>query len=228
MSKKLLNKSVILILIALVFCTGMAVILNSYAGHLLLGSPGTAHFPLTDKSYPEFYRALSKEEGDFKIIEYPVIIQDRFNPFPDYQYYHKKKILNGYFQSHALKKQWALKDIQHANLWPLEVIASKLENNKINFSRLLNMFHNFIDLYNIPSIKNSGAKYLIIHKHIITEINAVKDINGAFGDMLKNDINLKALKQTYNFTLHFKAYYKQYFGSPVYQDSQIIVFEIIR
>ena len=89
------------------------------------------------------------------------------------------------------------------------------------------MFHNFIDLYDIPSIKESGAKYIILHQHIINELNATKNIDGTFKDRLKSEVNLKVLKQTYNFTLHFKEYYKQYFGNPVYQDNHIIVFEII-
>lgn len=218
---------------AVTITAAIAIMLYNYSGELLL----PAEFPFSrpdhsnqnktiSETIPDFYRALSNEKGDFKIIEYPVMVQERFNPIPDYYRYHGKKILNGYFQSPSLKKQWGLKDIRRTDIWPLEMIASKLENNKINLSGLLNFFHNFIDLYDLAALKDSGAKYIILHKHILDDITSVKNITESENNMLKISTNLTVLEQSYKFTQHLKAYYEQYFGNPVYQDSRLIVFEI--
>lgn len=226
------NKTKIITLIAIIFLAGFAITVYIYSGKLLFGNiiHTTQTNTLSDKmqnhNIPEFYRTLSKGKGNFSIIEYPAIVQDRFNPFPYYQSYHQKKILNGYFLSHALKKQWKIKNIFETNVWPVEIILSSLENNKINLSKVINIFPDFVDLHNIHSIRNSGAKYIILHKIIKDEIIAVKNDPQVHGDVMKGADSIKIWRHVYRFSFHLKEYYRRYFGEPVYENNLLIVFKV--
>ena len=179
-------------MISIAFFTGIILVLYIQSGRLLFGnffnsiqSSSASLNTIQDSNIPEFYKNLSKEKGEFSIIEYPVTVQDRYNPFPYYQSFHRKKILNGYFLSHALKKQWKIKDILASNVWLVEIIMSRLENNKLNLSKLIDLFSNFIDLYDINALRNSGARYIILHKNIKDEIMAVKDDPRIYKDFMK-------------------------------------------
>ncbi|HDH05285.1 MAG TPA: hypothetical protein ENH01_06175 [Nitrospirae bacterium] len=166
------------------------------------------------------------EKGEFSIVEYPVIAQDRYNPFPYYQSFHRKKILNGYFLSHALKKQWKTRDILASDVWLVEIIMSRIENNKLNFSRLVNLSGNFIDLYDINALRSSGAKYIILHKNIGDEIMSVKDDPRVYKDFMKGTNSREILRHIGRFSSHFNEYFRRYFGEPVYENDLLIVFRI--
>lgn len=227
------KKTVYIILVGAVFFIAIFFFIFTTSGWLLFGniinSAKSSYFPsekTIDQRIPEFYRTLKKEKENFSIIEYPVIIQDRYNPIYYYQSYHRKKILKGYFLSHALKKQWRIRHKGNVSIWPVEIMLSLLENNKINFSKIINLFHDFIDLYDIPSIRNSGAKYIILHKNIKDEFGALNDDSQVYGDLLKDEDNRNILKHIDKFSFHFKAYYKRYFGEPHYENNFLVVFRI--
>ncbi|MEE9118011.1 MAG: hypothetical protein V3U02_05395 [Calditrichia bacterium] len=227
------KKTVYIILVGAVFFIAIFFFIFTTSGWLLFGniinSAKSSYFPsekTIDQRIPEFYRTLKKEKENFSIIEYPVIIQDRYNPIYYYQSYHRKKILKGYFLSHALKKQWRIRHKGNVSIWPVEIMLSLLENNKINFSKIINLFHDFIDLYDIPSIRNSGAKYIILHKNIKDESLAVKDSNRDYSEIIKRPENQVIWNHIYNFSSHFKEFYKRYFGEPLYENYFLIVFQI--
>ena len=220
-------------MISVAFLAGIALILYIYSGGLLFGNiihSALSSYSLPDKiqyrNIPGFYKALLKEKGDFSIIEYPAIIQDRYNPLPYYQSFHQKKILNGYFLSHALKKQLETRDILASNVWLVEIIMSRLENNKLNFSKIIDLFSNFIDLYDIDALRNSGARYIILHKNIKDEIMAVKDDPLVYEDFMKGSGSQKIQRHIGKFSSNFNKYFKRYFGEPVYENNLLIVFRI--
>ncbi len=174
---------------------------------------------------PEFYRNLSEEKDNFSIIEYPAIMQDHYNPFPHYQSVHKKEILNGYYFSHALKKQWTFKKMLNTKMWPLEILSSRLEIKKIYFNFIIDLFTNGIDLYDINSIRNSRAKYIILHKNIKDEISAVKGDSRPDKDLMRTDL-LEILEHVRRVSFHFKNYYQRHFGEPFYEDELLVVFQV--
>ena len=204
-----------------------------YSGQLLFGNfihSIQSYANLSDKiqgnDIPEFYSRLSKEEGDFSIIEYPTIIQDRFNPLYQYQAVHGKKMLHGYFQSHALKKEWGIPEVIKNNVLLAEVVFSRLESKKLNLSGIARLLPGFIDLYDIPSLKRSGAKYIIIHKNIKQEVIALKNDPVLTNEITKGNNDKKIWQHTTRSALHLKSYLSRYFGKPIYEDDILIAINI--
>lgn len=199
------------------------------SGRLLFGniSPSTnpsLSSPNTKQAVniPEFYRELSKKKGAFSIIEYPVIVQDSHNPFHYYQSYHQKKVLNGYLLSHRLKKQWKTETLLKSRIWSLDLMLGRLESNRFDFSGLINIFDNFIDLHNIRLIRKCGAKYIILHKDIRKEAVTIKE--GRQSEM--NSVDLDIWHHISRFSSYFREYYKRYFDEPVYENESLTVFKV--
>lgn len=187
---------------------------------LSYGSLDKNSYHMQSSNIHGFYKRLSEEKGEFSVIEYPMIVPDHYNIYPDYQSLHKKEILIGYFYSHALKKQWHVKNESDTDIWPLEVILGNLDNKKINLANM-----NIIDLYDINSLRSSKAKYIILHKHLVEEIISVQKGLQNYNDLTIESDSL-IFRHIYNFSLHFKKYYQRYFGKPVFEDKWLIVFQI--
>jgi hypothetical protein len=222
--KKFFFKTVSIILINVGGFLCVLSVDSLFTNHTYAASVKNSHHLQFD-NVSEFYKKLSKEKGEFSIIEYPVIVQNSYNPFPYYQSLHQKKVLNGYFLSRALKKQWGIRDILDADIWLAEIILSRLENNKIDISKITDLFTNIIYLYDISAIRNSRAKYIILHKHIMEEIiNIQKDLKNNTDFIKDPDSNIS--RHVYNFSRHFKNYYYRYFGKPVFEDQWLIIFQI--
>lgn len=219
------SKTNVLLLIAAVFSTGLLLFCLLPAQVLPVDGPHTRESSYSEKSnIPEFYKMLSKEKGNFSIIEYPAIVQDRYNPVPYYQSFHEKNVLRGYFFSHALKKQFKIKNMLNNKIWPLETIFSRLEIKKTYFTFIMNFFPDIIDLYDINSIRNSGAKYIILHKQMKDEVLAVTE-DPQFKEKFAN-VTQNIWEQFYRSSLHFKGYYQRYMGDPVFEDKLLVVFKI--
>lgn len=227
-----------IISITIVLFLGSILTLYVYAGNLVFGNnsySAPSRYSTLDatqnSNIPEFYESLSKEKGEFSIIEYPAIVQDRYNPFPYYQSFHKRKYLNGYFHSHVLKKQWGIKNIFDSPVYPVEIILSRfvilgrLVDNKIDLTNIIDLFSGMIDLYDIRALRNSGARYILLHKHIMEEIIIVQNKLQNNNDLV-NEQDSEIAKHVYNYSLHLKKYYKKYFGQPVHENTSLIVFQI--
>ena len=232
MLKQFLNRTNIII-ITIVFFVCIFSVLYMYSGQFLFGNiiytiQSSDHLSDITQGHdiPEFYSRLSKESGNFSIIEYPTIIQDRFNPLYQYQALHGKKILHGYFQSHALKKEWKIPEVIKNNVLLAEVIFSRLESKKLNLSGIVNLLPGVIDLYDIPSLKKSGAKYIILHKNIKDEIIALKNSPDLTNELAKGNNDKKIWQHSTRSALHLKSYYSRYLRKPVYEDDVLIVVEI--
>jgi peptidoglycan/xylan/chitin deacetylase (PgdA/CDA1 family) len=169
-----------------------------------------------------FYEIISNEKPSIKLLEYPSSIQSEFNPYQYYQSFHGKRVMYGYIQSHALKKQWNIKDIFKSDIWLLDVILSRLENNKINFSRLRHFLGNTQDMYDINKIKDSKISYIILHNNLGQEITKLlkKPID------LRNPYNARMIKHAQREAKHLYFFYRYYFGEPIVDDEMITVFKV--
>lgn len=72
-------------------------------------------------------------------------------------------------------------------------------------------FKNMVNMDNIEAVKNSSADFIILHKHLIPEMFPY--------------IKIKQI-QVNNAVAYFSQTYRRYFGNPIFEDKNIIVFKI--
>jgi len=213
-------------LIVPVIAVALTIFTYSYmsAGALLFGSsflPSLSGHVEANKAGSLFYQSLAEDSSIHQIIEYPAIVQDKFNPYPSYQHIHRKKLLYGYIQSHALKRQWTVPDVIRSNIWVLDVILSRLENNKINFSKIRHLLGNTVDLYDFAAIEKTRADYLILHKDIGREIS----IN-THHEYSPDSPEGRMLSHAVRSVKHLAVHFSHYACKPVYEDKWITVFQL--
>ena len=150
----------------------------------------------------KFYFSLSKQSGVHTIIEYPMLMGDNFNLHYYFQHFHRKNILVGF--SPSLITPERTQDYIKGR-YPVDYVLSRLPDLKKG------KFKNMVDMDNIEAIKSSTAAYIILHKHFISEMFPY----------------LKSKKAQENeAVLYYSQTYRKYFGNPIFEDKNIIVFKI--
>ena len=136
------------------------------------------------------------------IIEYPMLMGDSVNLYYYYQYFHKKNILVGFTPKLIIQERT---QDYILGVYPVDYVMSRLTDlKKVKFK-------NLVDMNNIESVKNTTADYVILHKHLIAEMFPY----------LKNDKT-----QVYRGVIYLNQLYRKYFGNPIFEDKNIIVFKI--
>lgn len=133
----------------------------------------------------KFYYNLSKDNEAYSIIEAPWYYYDHFNRFHMYQKIHKKSVIIGFmhlFGTRFTPSEIGLKDRQKY------------------------AFRQYIGLEEEERIKNSGARYLLVHRDINSEM--------AFN---KKYIDISSLIKEMSYL----------YGAPVYCDKFLIVFPLL-
>lgn len=153
---------------------------------------------LNRNDIPSFYHQLAKEP-DTTIIEYPMTYFDQLNLYYYYQQFHKKKVLAGYLTE--LPRKFPYKGI-----WIDDVLALEPDKNKL-------MFRNMIDLSDIDKLRQSEAKYVILHK------------NNIAGEWSAHDF--RCTKKRF-LPLILEEEFTRHFGQPIFEDHNLIVFRILR
>lgn len=153
---------------------------------------------------PEFYKKIESEQA-YTIIEYPMSFVDQMNLYYYYQHFHKKKILAGY----VVASDYNVILATHMSWLDNYLSIINLFQGKENYK-----FRNMVDMKDIKALKESSAKYIILHKKLIPDEWIMHCNNCAYnmGEIAKTVSTL---------SLH----YPQFFGNPVFQDDKLIVFE---
>jgi len=166
--------------------------------------------PMIEESeIPLFYRRLSQDLNKYIIIEYPMDIADASNLLYYYQHIHKKRIMAGYVLQSVVAGYIEMHGIPTTTLtrFTYEYIDERLENVD---SKKLN-FRNMINMVNIDAIKASQARYIVLHKDV---------------QHVQNDSSTDATVMVYKPILYLQELYQKFWGIPVFEDRNIIVFKI--
>ena len=144
---------------------------------------------------PLFYRTLPASTQC--LIEYPLIMEDHFDPYYYYQQYHKKRVIAGYAPYvAAAQSQYTGYDVN--------VLPISCPPNHARFKNLVNML-------DAEAVKKTPANYIILHRNLVAEFlpgkisadkTKIEGIEWCAGKLQKN------------------------YGPPVYTDESIIVFDV--
>jgi hypothetical protein len=165
-------------------------------------------FSRSAEEIPMFYKQLARDRQARKIIEYPMMAGNHFNPFYYYQHFHHKEVMAGFATSVKLKEKKSAGYI--VGNYYIDFILGKAPAP----ARL--RFKNIINIENLDEVKRSGASHLILHKNIISEM---------FPQISPDSRN----------RLHFGwarypaidtmiNIYQGFCGSPQYEDKDIVVY----
>ncbi len=158
------------------------------------------------ENIPSFYQRLSSQPDADVIIECPMLIRDHYNLYYYYQYFHKKWIIVGYYSPREhLEVKFG--DMVYGDMYTCEVLYKVSDASKLRFT-------NMIDMTDIVAIRNSRAKYIILHKNIESEMALNIPSNAAKPDAF-----------LYLRTVHLNKLYRNSFGPPVFEDDNLLVFE---
>ena len=156
---------------------------------------------------PDFYKRFLNNSDDISLLEYPMLLGDHFNLYYYYQHFHKKKILVGYFSQLKLSTRAGM-EIKEP-LWGVYLPVDSILNQVPDTGKLL--FGNMIDMPDFKGIEKRGVSYIILHKNLLDEMfpgfSKVKDY-------------------IYPPVLFLNKIYGEYWGPPVYEDKDVIVFKI--
>lgn len=178
---------------------------DSYKPHIWAHSRPrdlTPGYIMRKEDVSKFYFSLSKMTDVHMIIEYPMLMGDPVNLHYYYQYFHKKKIIAGYSPNLTIAER--TQDYIFG-VYPVDYVMSRLPDLKKA------KFKNMVDMNNIESVKNTTADYVILHKHLIAEMFPY----------LKTDKT-----RVYSGVIYLNQLYRKYFGNPIFEDKNIIVFKI--
>jgi hypothetical protein len=146
-------------------------------------------------SMPVFYRTLPASTQC--LIEYPLIMEDHFDPYYYYQQYHKKRVIAGYAPYvAAAQSQYTGYDV---NVLPISCPPEQAR------------FKNLVNILDAEAVRKNPANYIILHRNLVAEFlpgkisadkTKIEGIEWCAGKLQKN------------------------YGPPVYTDESIIVFDV--
>ena len=144
---------------------------------------------------PVFYRTLPTSTQC--LIEYPLIMEDHFDPYYYYQRYHKKRVIAGYASYvAAAQSQYTGYDVN--------LLSTSCPADHARFKNLVNIF-------DTEAVRKTPANYIILHGNLVSEFLPGK----ISADMTRiRSIGWCAEKLQKNY------------GPPVYIDESIIVFDV--
>lgn len=169
----------------------------SYDSYIIGGSS------MKKEEIPNFYFQLKNQEFVKAIIEYPMPVGNYFNLYYYYQHFHEKRVFVGYHPKLPINPNRPYQYVFGSEV--IDRIFSRFRHSwKLNF-------HNLVNMFDVDAVKNSGASYIILHKHIIREmVPSRRDLVG----------------KVYGPTYQLKAIYEKEFGDPIYEDQHIFVYAI--
>ena len=130
-----------------------------------------------------------------------MMLGDHYNLYYYYQHFHKKKIIIGYFTKLTVKSK--LKNFIYSDTPPDFVLSKISDKNKLKF-------RNMIDILDGKALKRSGARYVILHKNLVSEMFP----------------KLSPKENVYLPIKYIRKVYTEVFGSPYFEDDKLIVFKI--
>ena len=147
-----------------------------------------------------FYERLAEDPEAEAIIEYPVLIGDRFIPYQIYQRVHHKRVFGGYLLVPESENSEIRHVVAYAD-WPVGFVLGQLEDPSKS------RFQSYVDLDDLPAVRESGAKYLVVHFNLARELaerTLPKNRRASFDE----------------------AFVRKY-GPPIFTDNWVAVFSLL-
>ncbi len=179
----------------------------------LAHSGNIAHGFVTKEGLPGFYKWLANEPNAGTIIEYPMVFGDGQNFY--YQHFHKKKIIAGYSTALQIENSESPGFI-HGMMYADHVFSKVSDKSRLKF-------RNMIDVMDIETVKKSGAAYIVLHKNLSLEMSPERH----FLFKISSHLAGKAC-EAYPLIGNLDKTYRNFFGSPFFEDYYIIVFKIFQ
>jgi hypothetical protein len=159
---------------------------NNFTNHPELVPDGFPRVPLRAEEVPDFYRDLAGDPDRFSIIEAPWFHHWQGTPFQRLQRVHGKEVLIGFPRPTGVPSIY-----------------------DFPFRRPLLRFRHYVDLEDRQSVVASGARYLILHADLASEVGPVASRGERAPDVSRVD-----------------ALCRDWFGPPVFVDERIVAFDL--
>jgi len=159
----------------------------------------TANTTILQAELSPFYHWLRTNNDADTIVEFPMMIGDNFNPYYYYQHFHKKRVLIGYDRSSPQLFSVDADGNVFGNDYVDKVLNRLADPRAIRFS-------NMIDMADVEGLRQSGARYIVLHDLFEAEISQFNSAHPRMVALVK--------------------LYAQNFGRPVYRDSHLVAFMI--
>jgi hypothetical protein len=177
-------------------------------------------FQVTQDRIPPFYHWLGGQSNCAAIIEYPFDTCDYNDLFYYYQHFHHQRVLAGYCLKASMlgyrvsrSPEQAAAPIRTGKLCADDILSRVADPTKI-------AFRNMIDVLNEAALWKSGADFLILHKYFM-----VLQIMPGGGD---GTFLFGSIPVIYRSVDLLKSRFKATLGTPVYEDAEIVCFQIKR
>ena len=148
---------------------------------------------------PEFYSRLGSDLDCYAVIEFPMPLGDVVSNHYLYQRVHRKRVLGGYLSSPASAHGRVRPGVVFPD-WGVGLVLGEVRDR----SRL--HFRNLVDLSDLGAVLDSGARYLILHPKLITDLPS--------GFVLEPGLD------------RIRRLYTSTFGDPIFADESLIVFDL--
>jgi hypothetical protein len=145
-----------------------------------------------------FYEQLAGDIAANTIIEFPMLVGDKFIPYPVYQAVHGKRVLGGYQKVGVPSRRQGAGYLYGTD--PVGVVFDAVRSNRMVSLR------NYVDVDDSDSIERSEADYLVIHLDLDRELSGMTALP-ADGQSLA-------------------ALWKRRLGRPFYEDRLVLVFDL--
>jgi hypothetical protein len=177
-------------------------------------------FQVKQDQIPPFYHWLGGHSNCAAIIEYPFDTCDYNDLFYYYQHFHHKRVLAGYcFKASMLgyrasrSPEQAAAPIRTGKLCADDILSRVTDPTKV-------AFRNMIDVSDEAALWHSGADFLILHKYVM--------VLQIMPDRGESAFVFGSIPIIYRSVALLTPRYKATFGTPVYEDAEIVCFQIKR
>lgn len=185
---------------------------GSYKKHTWEHSEALSVYPdfsINQDQIPPFYRWLSGQNIK-AIVEYPFDVCDYNDLFYYYQHFHKKRVIAGYCRNRELFGSTAPRQpgedrFAIGMLYPDGVLSRVTDPRKL-------VFRNMVDIDDAVALSQCSANVIVLHKYIV----ALKLMPHRLGTVPVH----------WNPVDYFRAKFEKTFGSPLYEDEQLVCFRI--
>ncbi len=188
---------------------------NNFTNHAAYqesyGSPGWdrpyqsaifSYMTLEKERIPKFYQTLEQQADDPILVEYPLLVGFHFNIYYFYQHFHGKRVIAGYVSNLDMHSIGEPGDVVYGNT-PFDFVLSKVpDKTKLGFTSM-------VDITRREALERTGARYVVLHRNLLDE-----------------EIGREHPEQAYLPAVALEKEFRVTFGTPLFQDSWITVFEI--
>jgi hypothetical protein len=187
---------------------------GSYGRHGWERSDAHAVYPaysIAQDQIDPFYQWLSAQTSVGTIVEYPFDICDYNNLFYYYQHFHKKRVIAGFCRDRMLFG-YDITPRPGKNSFAVGILnADQIVGFLPSPSALV--FRNMVDIGDTAALSKSGADIVVFHKYIL-------------GLKIMPDGQKGTIPVHWRPVDHFAFQFRLLFGAPIYEDEQLVCFQI--